>query len=141
MSPTLRSMTEETYETKTMKCSSPDGTVYVQVLEDKSCEPIHVIVTIGKTGAAVRAWSEALAALISTLLRHNVSIFEIIAELSEHTSDKMVRHNGKGGLVKIRSGIEAITYCLHRYNEGRFDEITGSRKTRGARILHIRRSA
>lgn len=105
----------------TVKVMTPDGVMFVTIVEEldvisNTPEPVQILITIGKTGSAIAAWANMGALLTSAMLRKNISISDIIMEISHILSDGI--SNQKTG-IDIRSGPEGLQYALTRYNEDR----------------------
>jgi len=109
----------------TVKVMTPDGVMFVTVVEEDNPisnqpEPVQILITIGKTGSAIAAWANMAALLISTLLREDISISDVIMTISNILSDGISEH--KTG-IEIRSGPEGLQYALTRYNADRQNRI------------------
>lgn len=115
--------TQEVYETLTFRVRTPDGTMFVIVLEDDNGKPAGVHINIGKAGTSVSAWANATAILITRLFEAGVGVNEIIKELSELTSEKMVLSGDER--VPIRSGPDGLSYALMSYRRMKFREFVG----------------
>lgn len=101
----------ETLPGATIKVESPDGSVYLTVVE-KGGSPYQIHIMIGRTGTQIRAWADATARLMTRLIRLGVPISSIIEEISGITSDKS-RRFGDG--MQIRSGPEGVSHALYIY--------------------------
>jgi hypothetical protein len=119
----IETMEETKLDAITFQVPSPDGTMFVTVTEDRAGKPIAVFIHIGKAGAPIAAWSNALARMISLALDHGATINDIMVELSNQTSDK-IRMTTQG--ESIRSSIEAVCHALMQYKRAKFDEVRGT---------------
>ena len=109
------------WDSVTVKVESPDGTLYVTILEDSNNEPCMIHISGGKNGASLYAWAKALADSLTTSLNHGATISELIQDLSSQTS-----HRSAGFNVKLRSGPEAVAQALIDYSRMRFDKLRES---------------
>lgn len=100
------------------KVRSPDGTVFVNVME-RGGEPDTVIINIGKAGAPVAAWAQALGSMISCSLQNGVKLEQILTELSSLTSDAAPRSL----TTPVRSGPEGVYVGLLYYRRSRFEDM------------------
>ena len=94
----------------TIEVTTPDGTMFVLIIETKGT-PCEVLIEIGKTGQAVRAWADAMGRVISLGLQSGLGIEAIIEEISNVTTDRLTKSRGQN----IRSGPEGVAYALIRY--------------------------
>lgn len=115
--------TQEVYETLTFRVRTPDGTMFVIVLEDDNGKPVGVHINIGKAGTSVSAWASATAILITRLFEAGIGVNDIIKELSEMTSEKVVLSGDER--VPIRSGPDGLSYALMSYRRMKFREFVG----------------
>jgi hypothetical protein len=103
------------------KVETPSGTMYVFVMENSKGDPVGIQLVLGKAGSELSAWAHGLARLASLILDLRGNITDLIAELSNHTSDRSVdRKNG----VRIRSGIDGLVYALMEYQRERYRQQT-----------------
>jgi hypothetical protein len=109
----------------TIQVPTPDGTMFVTITEDKNGAPNAVFIHIGKAGASVSTWAQALARMVSLALDNGAKLEDVMTELSNHTTDR-VRVTNDGELV--RSGIDGVWVALMKYKRAKFDEV---RKTLG----------
>lgn len=105
----------ETYQSVQMKVRTPDGTMFVNIME-KDGQPFQVIINIGKAGSAVAAWAQALASMISAGLQAGVKFETFLTELSSITSSNLARtvHS------TCTSGPEGVWQAFVRYRNDRF---------------------
>jgi len=126
----IETMEDTKLDAITFQVPSPDGTMFVTVTEDKSGKPIAVFIHIGKAGAPIAAWSNALARMLTLALDHGATINDVLVELSNQTTDKIrMTSNGES----IRSSVEAICSALMQYKRAKFD---GIRATLGDMEAH-----
>jgi hypothetical protein len=111
---------QEVFNTLTNKVRTPDGTMFVIVLEDKEGKPCGIHINIGKAGSSLSAWANATAALVTRMLGSGIGLNDIIKELSEMTSDKTVLTGDTN--VPIRSGPDGLCYALMQYRKEKFRE-------------------
>lgn len=107
----------------TYRVDTPDGLMFVIIMEDAQYKPCGINIHIGKSGTAVSAWANAVARVCSLALDHGTSIPELISELSGNNTDK----NRRSGEIYIRSGVAGLAYALIQYlREG----VHGPKRTR-----------
>lgn len=116
----------EASNTISVRVPTPDGTAFVNIIEDENGKPMHIIVNIGKAGVSVAAWAEATSRLLTMLLERGVTLNELIDELSSITSEKVKIMSDNS---KIRSGPEGIAVAFIKYRHGKFNDL---KKTLGA---------
>ena len=97
----------------TIKVHTPDGTLFVSVVEsdDESHAPRQVILHIGKSGHSLQAWADALARVVSLALRSGLTLQSVITEVSNISTEHRALSNG----VSIRSGPEGLAHALLLY--------------------------
>lgn len=109
------------FQNITFQVKTPDGMMFVTVLEDADKKPVGFHINIGKAGAAIAAWSQALARIMSLAVDKGAAVNDIIEELSSLTSDKEVTlERGE----KVRSGPEGVVVALFNYRNEKFLELT-----------------
>lgn len=107
--------------TVSIKVPSPDGTMFVHIMEDETGTPRQILVHIGKAGLSVAAWADAISRTCSMLLQSGlVGVNDLINEFSSITTDK-VRLTSDGEAV--HSGPEAIARALIIYRKGKFQHL------------------
>ncbi len=104
----------------TIRVETPDGTLFVTISEDESGKPVAIWLHMGKTGAAVTAWAQAMSRMMTLALDKGATVNDIASELSNHTSDKS--RTQKNGIV-VRSGIEGVFYALMQYKRDKYDQL------------------
>lgn len=109
----------EVCECAVIKVVTPDGTLFVTVLEEHG-KPIAFRLEIGKAGSTLRAWCDALGASTTLALQHGVTIEDIITELSNISSDKLTYTEQQ---VPVRSGPDGFVVALMRYRQSKYEEM------------------
>jgi hypothetical protein len=109
------------YNSVTMEVQTPDGVMFVIIMEDDDNKPIEIIAHIGKAGAPVQAWAFALAATCTKLLDCGKGINDLIELLSSITSSKAPSRLEHG--VILRSGPEGFCYALMQYRADKFQQL------------------
>lgn len=99
----------------TIKVLTPDGTLYVSIAEQDG-KPTRVLISIGKAGSRLAAWADAVARLLTMLVKRDVEVSQLIAELSAISSDGFRMH----GQTEIHSGPEGVAKALILYEEERW---------------------
>ncbi len=98
----------------TVRVETPDGTMFVTIAENvKDNKPILVHIHIGKVGLAVSAWADALSRSITLALKNNISLFKVLEEVSNITTDSL-RVLSKGMIC--RSGPEGVAIAIMKYH-------------------------
>lgn len=92
---------------------TPDGKMFVTIMEDDDGKPFKIQINVGKAGYSLSAWSNALSRMIDRSLEFGVSLDALINELSEITSDKVVMD----ATYICRSGPEGVVIALMKYNQ------------------------
>jgi len=100
-----------TFDTSVIKVRTPDGKMFVSVMEDINGRPFKIAIQIGKNGSAIRSWTESVSNLVSRLLENNVPLSAIINDLSSLSTDR-VSFNADG---IVRSGPDGVVYALFVY--------------------------
>lgn len=134
----IDSSNQNIFKSVTYQIYTPDGTMYVNLLDDKSDKLVGIDIQVGKAGGALRAWAHCFGRMLTMLIEHGTTIEEIITELSSQTSDK-TRMNGNG--ISVRSGPEGVYYALMMYKGMKYEEIRrelriGESKSSG--VIHNR---
>lgn len=109
----------ETYQSMQMRVQTPDGTMFVNVMDDEEGNPTQVIINIGKAGSAIAAWAHALSAMITVGLKAGVKLEVYLTELSSITSDKRARTISS----TCTSGPEGVWMALVRYRKEKFKQL------------------
>lgn len=104
------------------KVRSPDGTIFVNVMENQAGEPVGIIINIGKSGSSVAAWAQALGEMISLALEQGVKLEAILTKLSSITSSGSARSKD----VVVNSGPEGVFIALLKYRSSKFEELKAS---------------
>lgn len=116
----MKKMTDVAFRSISIRVPTPDGTMYVNILEDDSYRACKVLISIGKAGASVSAWADAVGRLISKLLELGAGINFIIDELSALNTDRVaIDSTGE----EVRSGPDGLALALMKYRTGKFQEL------------------
>ena len=116
------------YKSFSVRVETPDGTMFVHILEDENEIPQKVIINIGKAGTNLTAWADAAARLVSRLLPN---VHGVIEELTGLTTARYSRLP-KGEI--IHSGPEGIAYALLKYRGERYKDNKPKRRSGAASI-------
>lgn len=117
----IETMEQTKFDGITIQVPSPDGTMFVTIMEDNVGKPVGVDIHIGKAGAAVAAWANALARIMNVALDRGATINDLAVELSNMTSDK--RRDTANG-EPVRSAIEAVWLALVKYKRDKFEQVS-----------------
>jgi hypothetical protein len=113
-----RKLSPDAFASSSIRVDTPDGTMYVFVMEDETKVPFKIQVIIGKSGSSVQAWAYGMAELISSMLASKrFTIHDVIVHLSGITTDKYKR------LLEgpeVRSGVEGLVIALLKYRDSVF---------------------
>ena len=112
---------QQVYATTTTKVRTPDGTMFVIVLDDDNGKPVGVQINIGKAGSSLSAWANATTALVTKMLDSGIGLNEVITELSELTTDKIVLSGDAN--IPVRSGPDGLCYALMEYRKSKFKDL------------------
>lgn len=94
----------------TMKVNTPQGKCYITINEDKKGVR-EVLVSVAKSGSDIVAHTESEGRLISSSLKHNVPVSDIVRQLDGQRSSSVVWDNGRS----IKSIPDAVAKCLQEY--------------------------
>lgn len=100
------------YNCSTIRTQTPDGTMFVTIIEDSNSIPIEVLVAIGKTGTRVRAWTEAIQGLCTTILSLGGKLTDIANSIDAISIDDR---------YETKSGPEGLVRCIAIYLQSRAD--------------------
>jgi hypothetical protein len=118
------------FNTSTYQIHSPDGLMFVIVMEDENGNLCGLEVKVGKAGGALRAWAHCFGRLLTMCVEKGWTLEEIIEELSSQTSDSL-RTSVTG--VVCRSGPEAVYLALLDYRRDRYARKTKALGINGSR--------
>lgn len=110
----------EKFESKTIRTTTPDGTMFTIIDENPDGTIAQIRVEIGKSGSKIRAWTFAFSQLVSMLIQRGASIEDIITVVSNTNSDKLVYDK----TTPIRSGPAGFVQALMIYKEHKFKLLT-----------------
>lgn len=112
----------------TYQIHTPDGLMFVNLMEDNNGRLCAIDIKIGKAGTSLRAWAHCFGRLITMSLEHGASINEIVEELSSQTSDRQQTYtNG----IRVRSGPEGVYNALMMYKDDKYEEARKEFKVSG----------
>lgn len=110
----------EPFRSVNVRVPTPDGTMYVTIMENENRRPFQILINIGKAGTSVSAWADALSRIVSKLFETGVGVNEIIEEFSLMGTDKVARMDDGS---QVHSGPEGVAVALMRYRSGKFQEL------------------
>lgn len=111
----------------TYQIHTPDGLMFVNLMENQEGKLCAIDIKIGKAGTSLRAWAHTFGRLATMAIEHGASINEIVEELSSQTSDRQQTFtNG----VRVRSGPEGIYNALMMYKDDKYVEAKKEFKVR-----------
>jgi hypothetical protein len=113
-------LTDVAYPTISLKVDTPDGKMIVNFIEDHQGNLIDIQILIGKTGYALAAWVNGVSSLLRLLLEARTNLTSILVALSNITSDRFIYTINK---VKIRSGIDGLSYAIMTYQKMKYREL------------------
>lgn len=91
------------------KVATPDGDMFVHIMEEIPGKPTGIALNIGKVGHSVFAWASAVASLATVMLQSGISIHKVLEQVSGLTTERRT-HQRNG--VYIRSGPEGVAYAI-----------------------------
>jgi len=109
------------WDSITFAVRTPNGKMYVTVIDDEAGKPVEIIVHAGKSGAQVHAWAASLSRMMTTALQNGAGLNDLIKDLSNTSGDGNVPHTDNG--VRIRSGPEGVCYALMQYRKMKYREL------------------
>lgn len=108
---TKTNQSEGIYTNYTFNLPTPDGSANIFISENEDGSIYRVDMSIGKTGASVAAWCNALSRMVTFALSGGISIHKVVDELKDMATDRVMFVDG----IFIRSGPEALAIALDRY--------------------------
>jgi|SRR5215203_192827 len=112
---------QKKFDSLTYRIETPDGTMFVTVMESNAGKPIAIQIHMGKVGAPLSAWSQAVAHIVTLALECGAGVNDVIKELSEHTSDRAPRVLLNG--ARIRSGPDGLCHALMKYRKEKYTQL------------------
>lgn len=113
---------QDKYQSYTPMVKTPNGNMFVTIMENTKGRPVQIMINAGKGGAELSAWCDAFARITSrSLAAGTITINDLITELSGTTTQKIA--TSADGIV-CRSSVEGIALALMRYKEMKFAEMT-----------------
>ena len=109
--------------TVSIEVDTPDGKMFVNIMENDNGEPIRIHVIIGKAGTSIAAWAQGCSNLMSAMLVEGCGINKLIECLSLQTSGGIARTLQSGEIV--RSSPDGIVTALMQYRKVKFSELKG----------------
>jgi len=116
---------DRSYPCINVRVESPDGTMFVTIMENEGMLPFKVLVHIGKSGSSLAAWANCAAEFVSEAIPR-LGFNTVIARLLGITSDKVAFASDAvtdNGIVTVKSGPEAIAYALIKYRLFKYREL------------------
>lgn len=102
------------------RVETPDGTLFIHIIEDDDKKPIMIQISGPKAGTSVSTWMDALVRAVNIAIANGVEWSQFIEEFSGITTSKALRLV-KG--AKCRSGPEGVAIALMRYRDSKYEEI------------------
>jgi hypothetical protein len=116
--------TRNQWDSITIAVNTPNGKMYVTILDDAEGRADEIIIHAGKTGGAVHAWAASLSRVMTSALQNGAGINDLIADLSSQTTSERAPFERNG--VTIRSGPEGVCYALMQYRKMKYRELRDS---------------
>lgn len=114
------------FESVTFKIETPDGTAYMNIIEDQFGAAIRVNINAGKCGTSFSAWAGSVCGMITHMLENRyANIPTIISLLSDYHTDKSV--NSRSGQIPVRSGVHGIKLALLQYLQYKNSNVSTNR--------------
>lgn len=96
----------------TIEVPTTDGKLFAIFIEDDVGKCQRVMIQIGKSGTAIRAWTAAMTEMVNISLENGVPIEIIAVQLSNIVTDKNITTST---MHNIRSGPDGFVYAINRY--------------------------
>ena len=124
-------MTTQVFESEVIRAKTPDGTLYLMVMQNKDKSIAGFNIAIGKAGAPLAAWTFAVTALMNLAVQKGATIEDLLETLSNITSDRVAR----SATSVCRSGPEGVWQALVKYRQRpSVDHESAQQVTRGASV-------
>lgn len=107
-------MPTQVWKTDVIRVRTPDGTLYATFMKDNEGQLEQVQFSIGKAGAPLAAWANAIATVINLSIKKGATVEDLIVELSSITSDGKARTLD----TTARSGPEGIWQAFIQFRQG-----------------------
>lgn len=111
------------YKSTTIKVKTPDGTLFVDVLEDNDGKPFKLLARIGKSGSTTMAWVDAVAALASHVLETNGLDYTIQTLYNIRSDRVVVTGMIRNRAIEVHSGPEGFAYALSAYKRDKYNQL------------------
>jgi hypothetical protein len=105
---------------RTVRVSTPDGTLFVHIAEDEKGKLKQIMLNLGKAGTAASAWANSLAASLTMSIELGATLEDLLELLSNITSGSSPRLAIGGNCT---SGPEGVWMALMRYRREKHEEI------------------
>jgi hypothetical protein len=112
-------MSKNWFSARTIRVSTPDGTLFVHIAEDDEGKLKQIMLNLGKAGTAVSAWANALASTLTLSIELGATLEDLTELLSNITSGSSARL-GIGG--NCTSGPEGVWMALMHYRREKHEE-------------------
>lgn len=110
----------EKWSSMTIRIETPNGYLYLTIIEDEKGRPIRLESVLGKAGSGSASWARAVDELINLLLENGVGIDHIIDKLAGISSEKP-RRTPSG--IYVRSGPDGIAVAFMEYKRQKYKEM------------------
>lgn len=108
----MKKMKDNFYDSYVIKVHTPDGTMFVCIVEGHDGEPFKISAHAGKAGTSFSVWAECVCSLIETMWLAGVATSTIVKSLTtSYTTRYATNDNG----VKVYSGPQGIQNALMQY--------------------------
>jgi hypothetical protein len=142
----IETMAQSIFESVTYQVDTPEGVMFVTIIEGNSGKPLAIDIHVGKSGSTLRAWSQSFARMLTLALDNGATLNDLISELSLQRSDKS-RTSSDG--IEITSGPEGVCSAMMKYRADKFnvervklgilDDEDAARKGRGWQVEPLQR--
>jgi ribonucleoside-diphosphate reductase alpha chain len=119
----------DSMQTYSVRVETPDGTLFVHIIEDDEGNPVEVRLNIGKAGGPLQAWSSCAALLISLGLQKAANIYDMLETLCDIKADKLTVSSG----IPIYSGPDGLVQAFLTYLKEKEHEKYGTGQTKERR--------
>lgn len=130
----MTTLTEKTkiFKSINLRVPTPDGVMYLVVIEDAQGNVFKIDVNAGKCGSSFMAWSQAFCDLLSIRLANKeTTIPDIINFLSDYNTDRVRMGSDK---LEVKSGPHGIKIALLKYLQFKSSQNDSGRESNFPRI-------
>ena len=117
----MQSVQLTSWSSITIGVDTPNGKMYVTLMDDDEGCLSEVLIHAGKAGGAVHAWASSLSRIMTTALERGAGVNDLIRDMSLQTTSERTRNTV--GDVTIRSGPDGVCFALMEYRRAKYREL------------------